>query len=52
MPTFRLKQDQAALLVMDIQERLMRLGTHPAARWDELLPHRWRPSSASAPDSS
>ncbi|RKG56910.1 IS66 family transposase [Corallococcus sp. AB011P] len=31
---------------------LMRLGSHPAARLDELLPHRWRPSSASSPDSS
>ncbi len=31
---------------------LMRLGSHPAARLDELLPHRWRPASASALDSS
>ena len=31
---------------------LMRLGSHPASRLDELLPHRWQPSSASAPDSS
>nr|WP_216619775.1 IS66 family transposase [Myxococcus xanthus] len=25
---------------------LLRLGSHPAARLDELLPHRWRPASA------
>ncbi|NTX17866.1 IS66 family transposase [Myxococcus sp. CA056] len=31
---------------------LMRLGSHPASRMDELLPRRWQPSSASAPDSS
>ncbi|QSQ17465.1 IS66 family transposase [Myxococcus landrumensis] len=31
---------------------LMRLGSHPVSRLDELLPHRWQPSSASAPDSS
>ncbi|NBD08442.1 MULTISPECIES: transposase domain-containing protein [Corallococcus] len=31
---------------------LMRFGSHPASRLDELLPHRWQPSSTSAPDSS
>ncbi|WP_223782916.1 transposase domain-containing protein, partial [Myxococcus sp. AS-1-15] len=31
---------------------LMRLGSHPASRLDELLPHRWQPASASSPDSS
>lgn len=25
---------------------LLRLGSHPAARLDELLPHRWRPAPA------
>ncbi|WP_237081791.1 hypothetical protein [Myxococcus xanthus] len=33
MPTFRLKQDQTALLVVDIQERLCGLGPTPRPVW-------------------
>ncbi|NVJ09869.1 transposase domain-containing protein [Myxococcus sp. AM001] len=29
-----------------VADVLLRLGSHPAARLDELLPHRWRTVSA------
>ena len=31
-----------------LKDVLARLPTHPASRIDELLPHRWRPTNASA----
>ncbi len=29
-----------------LSDVLVRLDTHPAARIDELLPHRWKPTPA------